>query len=90
MITIHKYPLDRVEKTMIDIPHSSKFLHFGYGPNEELSIWFQVDDQAWKTHRFFRLIGTGWSLDPRWVYMQSIVVHPYVWHLYELTAAPDA
>ena len=73
-----------------DLPPEAKVLHVGSPDPANVLIW--VEQGANYTgppeQRAFRVYGTGHSIAPEEVidYVGSVVVDPFVWHVYEVVS----
>lgn len=94
MDVIYKYPIPLRTSQVIhkfDLPQGAKVLHVGAQDPENVLIWVQhkaehPKHEAPREQRTFRVYGTGHLIDPEEVkeYIGSVVVAPFVWHVYEM------
>ena len=84
MRTIWKYPLDGI-RSMYDIPDG--IVRHVDEQNGQVMLWIEVDPAAELTRRTFQIIGTGHEeIEPGFVYLGTVPIGPFVWHVYETTA----
>ena len=79
-LVIHKYQLSLGETT-INLPESFQVLHVGE-QNGLLMMWVELDLNAPKIPYTFRCIGTGYSIKSRMHHIGSVIMDPFVWHVY--------
>lgn len=84
--TIHRYPIARDGNAEVDIPAGAVFRHFGtdgQGQRLKFWMWFEVETDEKLMSRSFRIVGTGDKIPERTVYRGTVLVPPFVWHLFE-------
>ncbi len=87
MKTIWKYPLDiQNEANELEVPLGGRAL-FVAVQEGVLCVWFEVDPEMPPETRELGVIGTGhvFSADRAPTYIGSVLMPPFVWHVYELT-----
>lgn len=47
------------------------------------SLWFEVDPSRAPANATFRVFGTGHEIPDKCVHRGSVVINPFVWHVYE-------
>jgi hypothetical protein len=77
---IYKYQLSLGETT-IKLPESFQVLHVGE-QNGLLMLWVELDLNASKIPYTFHVIGTGHSVKPHMHHIGSVIMNPFVWHVY--------
>ena len=85
MKTIYKYPLNIVDKQVINLPISAEFLHAGLDPVGKPCLWFIVENTNATMDYIIRIIGTGNPLDKdiEWFdHLGSVTMPPDVWHIF--------
>lgn len=91
MRAIWKYPLNLGGGSvwsMYDIP-DGVVRHVGEQTGE-IMLWIEVDPEAEPTRRTFQIIGTGHpEIEPGYVYLGTVPIGPWVWHVYETTKRGD-
>lgn len=85
MRTIWYYaaPTPENPKARHDIPVRSKFLGLLIH-NDEVRMYFEVDDSAATVRREFELVGTGHRVPITGAFMAMYNSNIFVWHIYEL------
>ncbi len=83
--TIHKYPIALKGNNAVDLPNGAVFRHFGTDGQGRLKfwMWFEVETAEELMSRSFRIVATGDEIPKRTVYRGTVVVPPFVWHLFE-------
>ena len=85
---IWKFPLTDVISTL-SIPTGAVLRHFDMQHGTNACVWAQVDPDAPKESRFFRIVGTGHPIpEPdKHVYVGTALQQQgrFVWHLFEVT-----
>lgn len=92
MNVIYKYliPLRASEVVhTFDLPQGAKVVHVGAQDQENVLIWVEQQEKAFAhgvRQRSFRVYGTGHPIDPVEVkeHVGSVVIDPFVWHVYEV------
>lgn len=82
MKTVHKFAV--IDGSLIvDVPATAKVVRFA---TQGLSLfaWLELDPDAPKVHRVFRVVGTGHAIDAEELHVGSCEDGPFIWHLYEL------
>lgn len=85
MKTIYKYPFLVEDEFPIQMPKGAEILHVAsQGPQP--CIWALVDTSEDPEYRYFRVFGTGHSMDSdaELFYVGTFPQGPFVWHLFEL------
>ena len=83
MKTIHKYQVDNiVGQTYISMPRGAEIVKFGH-QNDRFCVWAIVDPDAEHESRAFEVVGTGYEIDPKLHYIDTVFVGVFVWHLFE-------
>lgn len=81
---IFKYPVELFE-CEIEIPNNVRILSFQL-QNDVPTIWALVNENEEKIKRHFRFFGTGEYLPEdilKNVYIGTVIIKGYVWHLWE-------
>lgn len=87
MKTIHKFGvLPGSAWTVIDIPADAKVVKVGEQGGSTVLIWVELDNDAPKAERYFKIFGTGHLIEEDSVYVGTVFIGPYVWHVYEKVA----
>ncbi len=81
----HLIPIDDEEH---DLVISAKHTILLVGSKEDeiraVHIWIEQDNEAdVKVTRTFRVFATGQEIPEGWKAVGSVVIYPFVWHLYE-------
>lgn len=87
MKTIHKYPLASctgMGKYTITIHKKSRLLCVGEQKGV-ITLWAEVDTDEILVTRKLTILGTGWELPENLIYLGTVFVGPFVWHVYEDT-----
>ena len=87
---IYKYPLVIKCSQEIALPEGAKILTFQMQDRSPF-IWALVDPDASLESRTFRVVGTGhelWPDEGSYDHVGTVQQGPFVWHLFEMTAAP--
>ena len=82
---IWKYMLHIADHQTVNMPEGGKIIHFAL-QDDIPTIWVEVDPEAERVERKFRLFGTGHEFnDTGLIYIGSVTGHlgKFVWHLYE-------
>lgn len=82
MITIHKYPVDFLQKT-IRLPEGAMITGFGI-QGRQFVFWCQVDTENKLENRVFYVVATGQVLETIDKVLFSFQDDLYVWHLVEI------
>ena len=87
MAVIYKYPLLLRHENYLDLPPGAKLLSC-QEQNEQVTLWFQLEQTDQEEERLFVIHGTGcsWSVPEGFkdVYQDTIVMKDgMVWHVYE-------
>lgn len=82
MKTIHKYVLEITDEQSIMTDWNAKFLYVGE-QNGSLCLWAEVDPTHETGKRHIRIVGTGHWIEPDLTYIGTVVINPFVWHVYE-------
>ncbi len=82
MRTIWKYPIDVVDKFVHTMPRGARFLALASSP--QLAMWFEVESNAPSEERQFAVYGTGHEIPEGVVYLGTIFVSVFVFHVYEV------
>lgn len=89
MRTIYKYPLE-LGNCIVNIPVGSRILSVG-SQRGTVCLWAEVDKISPYTgkepaliERKFCVIGTGHPLPNNLIYIDTVVMEPFVWHVYEI------
>lgn len=90
MNTIYKYLLPITDLQGVDLPKGAKILHVGEQEGG-ISLWAQVDTEAEKENRVFKIVGTGHPIAagdrPQGLTFIGTVIQrsaPLVWHIFEV------
>lgn len=81
MITIHKYPLEIVDRQRI-LMHAGKALSVGVDPRGTICLWAMVDDNTPGQTRTVAVVGTGGRVPHGYDYVGMVVSAPFVWHIF--------
>lgn len=68
--------------TVCEMPEDAQILHVAT-QNGTVCLWAEVETEAVRCKRTFRIYGTGHRLDPGYTYRGTARVPPFVWHVYE-------
>ena len=83
--TVWKYTIDIQDKVEFTMPAGSTVIHVapcGTSPMA-IDLWFDADparDLEWRT---FHVHGTGHPIAIDSWHVGSVIMHPFVWHVYE-------
>lgn len=83
---VWKYPAKVADWFELEMPLGAKVVAFGLDlVTSDPVLWVEVDDDAPKAIRRFRLAGTGHPIEPDLRFIGSAIGHRgrFVWHLYE-------
>ena len=87
MKTVWKFSFIITGAFEIEMPEGAKILKVGFDINECPQIWAQVNTEAKKVWRNFRIYGTGHSIThcENMEYLDTLQAQPlqFVWHLFE-------
>jgi hypothetical protein len=85
---VWKYPLNLVEGAThhYEIPDGI-VRHVGE-QSRTIMLWIEVDPEGPLRRRTFQVVGTGFpEIEPGFVYLGTVPIGPWVWHVYEDTRA---
>lgn len=83
MQTIYKYELEIADTQIIRTPIGAKILSVQI-QGDSLILWAEHTCGNEEETRVIKLIGTGWSFeDFKKKHLGTILLGPYVWHVYE-------
>ena len=84
--TVYKYQLSHSigAPQEVDLPKDAAILHVDDQAGV-ITLWAQVDPHAPLVTRRFAVFGTGDDLPQDAVHRGTLLQHPYVWHIYELS-----
>ncbi len=89
MKTIYKYYLKLAGSTVIELPIGSRILSVG-NQRGDICIWAEVDTVSPYTGKEpitedikFYVIGTGESVPDNLKYLGTVIIEPFVWHVYQ-------
>jgi hypothetical protein len=82
MRTIYKYQIPVEDTFSLDLPANSKVLT-AQTQRQVPCIWVEIDSQAPKHPREFRLVGTGHPM--RYIGSFQMLQETLIFHLYEVT-----
>ncbi|NUS55603.1 MAG: hypothetical protein HOV66_12210 [Streptomycetaceae bacterium] len=94
MRTVHKYAVPVSDDPRL--LRAERVVHVGPSePGEtDIRVWAEVEldstGEAVSPLRAFRIYGTGHSIPPGAVHVGTVPVGWFVWHLYDVTNAPEA
>lgn len=88
--TIWKFPLAIEAEQVVTAPLGAQLLHVGLDPNGQLCVWMQVDPEAGYRAITFYIVGTGHPIPIETVYLGSVVMGAYVWHVFRPTTFDEA
>lgn len=73
----------------IDLPEGARLVHLAAEPtNRDVALmWFEVDTDAPKRPRYFAVCGTGYPIPDSGVHVGTVIVAPFVWHVYQMSEA---
>lgn len=86
---IYKYPVPITDAFELELPYGARICLFAtQEASLEPQLWIEhsaTGDMRMVTRRF-RLFGTGHRIDnaDRMAHVGSVIVEPFVWHLYEI------
>ena len=86
MLTIWKFEIEVTDKQEVEMPRGAELLFVGRQgsqPADKLMLWAEVDTTEPRVLRQLRIAGTGHPLDEYEKYVGSVIVEPFVWHLYD-------
>lgn len=104
MKTVYKYPIDllKPETGVLTLPRGARCvlaapppqeLERRLRPGEVLCLWFEVETRHQVEVRHFKVFGTGHEQTTTegqmLEHVASVVVEPFVWHVYESKPIPD-
>jgi hypothetical protein len=84
--TIHKHLLDWQAETRLTLQGFARLIHVDRDTREpdKIALWFEVNNQIpADTVRTFHIVGTGHPVPSRTKHVGSVVMPPYVWHVFE-------
>lgn len=86
---IWKYELDITDRQDVSMPKGAKVLAVQM-QREAVTLWAEVDPQAKREPRHFRIFGTGHPMPLQTmgyedVYIGTVQERSFVWHVYEQT-----
>lgn len=82
---IWKFPLEVTDVQTISMPMGAKIMHVDV-QHDQVCLWAGVYPDNSKMDRTFHLYGTGHAIpDDVQDYLGSVVIGPFVWHLFEVT-----
>jgi hypothetical protein len=90
MRTVWKFPVPMTETMVIAMPKGAQIVAFAnqpetaYGTSDSLFLWAIVDTDAPTIDRHFQIVGTGNPAPPDGVYVGTVHMPPFVWHLFEI------
>jgi hypothetical protein len=85
--TIWRFDFPVTDRVTVAMPEGTVILKGVGTRGPELSVWGEVDKARPWANRTLRVVGTGNPFDARGhVHVGSIVVDPFVWHVYEEVA----
>lgn len=83
MKRIHKHTLEICDIQTLSIHQDAIILHLD-NQNENLCLWAMVDTTTPKVPRKIRVLGTGHTVpDKPLKFLGTVLIHPYVWHVFE-------
>lgn len=86
MQVVYKYKLEFGHPTRITVPVGAKVRHFGMQgefPTRELYVWIEISKGVSETTTLeFNIYGTGLEFSSG-LYVGTIQVDGFVWHLYQ-------
>lgn len=85
MKTIHKYPIYVGQNNCLSIPKDSKIILVA-NQKDFVTIWIEVDLTKEFEERNFHIYGTGHDIQKNVRHIESCIVDPFVWHVYEEVA----
>lgn len=90
MRAIWKFPVPVDDRLTIKMPKGARVLTV-QAQGREMCIWAEVQTQAAEEKRYFAVFGTGHEMLHGMgysdVYVGTVQIGKFVWHLYELTGA---
>lgn len=82
MRKVFKYPLQITpEKQIINLPQGSTIVSVGK-QNDQLMIWVEVDETRDTFPIEFYVFGTGQEVPADLEHKGTVMIDPYVWHIY--------
>lgn len=94
MKQIWKFKIDPPEFVVsaVKMPQGAKVLSVG-NQGEQIMLWALVDAEAMQEERLFRVIGTGWDIEPdfdatKFVGTVSLLGGKLIFHIFELPQPP--
>lgn len=81
MKTIYKYPLAITDIQDVTMPSGARILAVA-SQRDSLCVWAHVDPGAPVATYKFRIVGTGHPLDTSAGYIGTVVIDPFVWHVF--------
>lgn len=90
MQTVHKHLLDWSPdcSTRLTLQGFARLIHVDRDTREpdRIAVWFEVNNELRPSEiRTFHIVGTGHPIPPRTKHVGSVVMPPYVWHVFEVT-----
>ena len=83
--TVHKYKLELTSEVQRWLMRETyKVVHVGL-QNGFIHLWVEVDTDTYNAERRFQIFGTGHNIPDSAVHVGSVMVDPYVWHVYDVT-----
>jgi hypothetical protein len=64
------------------MPQGAKVVHVGE-QNGDIYLWASVNPNMLEERRTFTVVGTGHKAPPDSVYVGTVQIHPFVWHVFE-------
>ena len=82
-MTIWKYPLQIGDFNSVQMPKGATILSVD-NQNGILCLWAMVDPEKSLVTRKIRIVGTGHTFDGYAEHIGSVVMAPFVWHVFEV------
>lgn len=81
MKTIYKYPLVITDVQVVAMPSGAKVLS-AMVQNGVLCLWAEIETESIEVAREVLIVGTGHPIRFDWPYVGSVIMSPFVWHVY--------
>lgn len=87
MKTVWKFPLQVTKLTVVEAPADAPVRLAALDPASGApAVWLEVDTEAPRVERRFRIHGTGHEVDEDEQHVGSMADRSFVWHVYERRA----
>lgn len=79
---IFKYPIEIVDRQVLNLPSHAEILHVGLDPTCTPCIWCRVEPTARPVPTTILVHGTGHDVSPVAKHIGSFVTERFVWHVF--------